>query len=101
MRTARFNGHLGGGVVVCLWSGVEVSASGLGDVCLWSHWVSACGLGDVCLWTGGCLPLVLGVSASASLQTAPGQTPPLGRHLTWADTPFPAQYMLGYTNPYP
>ena len=86
MRTARFNGHLGGGVVVCPWSGVEVSASGLGDVCLWSHWVSACGLGDVCLWAGGlsasgpggvclCLP-----SDSPWADTSPGQSSHLGRH---------------------
>ena len=59
MRTARFNGHVGG----------RMSASGSAYVCLWVQ-------GSVCLWVGGVHP---------SGHTSPGQTPPQADH-PWTDT---------------
>ena len=80
--------------------------------------LSVCPQGGGCLSLlrgGGCLPLVPGGVCHTPRQTPPlgrhplwadtpsGQTPPLGRHPLWADTPSgqtpPAQCMLGYTPP--
>ena len=100
MRTARFNGHLGAGWLSVCGRGLRClplvwGMSAFGPIgCLPVVWgmsasgrgVSASGPGDVCL----CLS-----SDSPWADTSPGQTSHLGRY------PLPAQYMLGYTNPYP
>ena len=79
----------------------EVSASGPGDVWLWS--------GGVCLWSWGCQPLVLRVSVSGLGRCLPlvweGAPPrpeveplPLGRH-PLADTPLPNACWDTYPRP--
>ena len=114
MRTARFNGHLGGGgvrhlgpggsvsgsgEVVCLWVGRGCLPLGLGVSASGSVGCLPLGLRGVCFWVWGCLPLGLGVSASQSWGCLPlgprvVNTYSPDRHPPWADTP--AHCMLGY-----